>query len=79
LKKQYYIYDFDIFNPPIHITLYHNGKYFCDKLIQPNKLDNFYIWAKENGYEEGYSKEEIHAAAEHYHFLLANAIEELNK
>lgn len=79
MKFQYYVHNWDIFHPPIHITLYHDGKYFCDKLVHPTKLKDFYIWAEENGYTEGYSKEEIHEAAEYYNFLLANAIEELNR
>lgn len=79
MKKQYYIDGWYNYPYPMTVTLYHDGKYYCNKIISTKHRDEFLDWAEEHGYTRGYSKEEIHAAAEHYHFLLANAIEELNK
>ena len=79
MKKQWYCPNQDdIFHNKL-VTLYHDGKYFCNKLISPSKFDLFLDWAEENGYTEGYDRETIHEAAEAYHYVMANAIEELNK
>lgn len=79
MKKQYYIEGWHNYPYPMLVTLYHDGKYYCNKIISTKYRDEFLDWAEEHGYTRGYRKEEIHVAAEHYHFLLANAIEELNK
>jgi hypothetical protein len=79
LKKQWYCPNQDDIYRSKIVTLYHNGKYYCNKIIGIRHFDEFLDWAEENGYTEGFDRETINEAAEAYHYVMANAIEELNK
>ena len=79
MKKQWYCPNQDDIYRPKLVTLYHNGKYYCNKIIGVRHFDEFLDWAEENGYTEGFDRETINEAAEAYHYVMANAIEELNR
>ena len=79
LKKQWYCPNQDYIYRSKLVTLYHNGKYYCNKIIGVRHFDEFLDWAEENGYTEGFDRETVNEAAEAYHYVMANAIEELNR
>lgn len=79
MKKQWYCPNLDdIFRSHI-ATLYHNGKYFCNKFIPIGGANAFYDWCEKNGYTEGYDQEDYETALEYYTRIKENRIEELCK